>query len=140
MPEGVWRFFPHINATLNACSLVLIIAGLVAVKRGKIAGHQRFMLGAATTSALFLVCYLAYHFAVGSVRFNREGTIRTVYLAILLSHTILAVVQVPLILITIRHGLKGRIAQHKRIAKITAPIWLYVSLTGVVVYWMLYQL
>lgn len=140
MPEGVWKVFPHLNATLNACSLLFVIAGLVAIKRGKVTAHKRLMLSAATTSALFLVCYLIYHFKVRSVKFTHEGAIRTVYFTILISHTILAIVQVPLILITIRHGLKGRIAQHKRIARITAPIWLYVSLTGVVVYWMLYQL
>lgn len=140
MPQGIWSVFPHLNAGLNACSMVLIVCGLVAIKRSRIALHKRCMLGAASTSALFLVCYLIYHFAVGSVKFRGEGVLRTVYLTILLTHTVLAIVQVPLIVITIRHGLKGRIAKHKKIAKITAPIWLYVSFTGVVVYWMLYQL
>lgn len=140
MAEFIRSVFPHLNATLNACSLLLIVAGLVAVKRGKVPRHKACMLGATTTSALFLVCYLVYHFVVGSVRFQGEGAVRTAYFAILISHTILAVVQVPLILVTLRHALKGRIEKHKRIARFTAAIWLYVSLTGVVVYWMLYQL
>lgn len=140
MPQGIWSVFPHLNASLNACSMVLIVCGLVAIKHRRIELHKRCMLGAASTSALFLICYLIYHFAVGSVKFKGEGTLRTVYLMILLTHTVLAIVQVPLIVITILHGLKGRIGKHKKLAKVTAPIWLYVSFTGVVVYWMLYQL
>ena len=140
MPTGVWAVFPHVNATLNATAFVCIATGLIAIKRGNVARHKRCMLTAAAVSAVFLVCYLVYHYGVGSVKFRGTGALRAVYLTILTSHTILAVVQVPLIVITIVHGLRGRLDKHKKIAKITAPIWLYVSLTGVVVYVMLYHL
>jgi uncharacterized membrane protein YozB (DUF420 family) len=98
------------------------------------------MLAAFASSTLFLVSYLVYHFQVGSVRFRGEGTLRTVYLAILASHTVLAVVVVPLVLTTLARAWKGRFEVHRRIARVTLPIWAYVSVTGVVVYWMLYRL
>jgi uncharacterized membrane protein YozB (DUF420 family) len=98
------------------------------------------MLGALACSALFLVSYLAYHFQVGSVRFQGQGPIRTVYFAVLLSHTVLAVVIVPLVLVTFRRAHQQRFEAHRRLARITFPLWSYVSVTGVVVYWMLYRL
>jgi len=129
----------HVDAALNATALALIVAGLIAVKRGSIELHKKLMLAAATVSAAFLVCYLTYHFLKPEpVRFEGEGAMRGVYYAILISHIILAVVQVPLILRTIYLGLKDRREQHRKWARVTAPIWLYVSATGVVIWALLY--
>ena len=139
-PTGIWAVFPHLNASLNACAFACIVAGLIAIKRRRIELHKKCMLSAAAFSAVFLACYITYHSAHLRTEFKQQGPIRTVYFVILISHTILAIVQVPLIVITILSGLKNRIDRHRRVAKITAPIWLYVSLTGVVVYWMLYRL
>ena len=135
-----FRILAFVDAVLNGLAFVLICAGLVAIKRGNIELHKKLMLSAVGVSAAFLVSYLTYHFTVGSVKFAGEGTIRTVYFVLLISHVILAVVQVPLILRTVYLGLKDRRAQHKKWAKVTTPIWLYVSITGVVIYWMLYHL
>lgn len=134
-----FRILAHVDASLNALATVLIIAGLIAVKRGAIEAHKKLMLAAAGVSALFLCCYLVYHLNAEAVKFQGQGAIRTVYFALLISHVILAAVQVPLILRTIWLGLKDRRQQHLRWAKVTAPIWLYVSITGVVVYLMLYH-
>jgi uncharacterized membrane protein YozB (DUF420 family) len=131
---------PALNASLNALSAVLLLLGYACIRRRRIAAHRAFMLAAVTSSTLFLVSYLVYHFQVGSVRFRGEGTIRTVYLAILASHTVLAVVVVPLVLTALYRAWKGRFEDHRRIARVTLPIWAYVSVTGVVVYWMLYRL
>ena len=98
------------------------------------------MLAAVSTSSLFLVSYLVYHFEVGSVRFSGTGGLRSVYLTILLTHTVLAVAIVPLVLVTLRHALRGRFPAHRRLARVTLPLWAYVSVTGVVIYWMLYRL
>ena len=117
-----------------------ICLGLRAIKRGDEQKHKMWMLSAVSVSALFLISYLTYHAKVGSVKFDGEGPIRWFYLAILISHIILAAVQVPLIIMTVIRGLKDQREKHKKLAKITAPIWLYVSLTGVVVYVMLYWL
>ncbi len=135
-----FRILADVNASLNALATVLIVAGLVAIRLRHETLHKVLMLSAASVSAMFLVSYLVYHANVGSVPFEREGVIRTVYLVILTSHVVLAVVQVPLILMTIVYGLKDRRDKHRRWARITAPIWLYVSLTGVVVYLMLYRM
>lgn len=129
-----------VNASLNGLALILIIAGLVAIKQGKEAAHKTLMLAATGVSALFLASYLIYHFNAEAVKFTGEGTVRSIYFFILISHIVLAVVQVPLILITIHSGLKDNRPRHLRFAKITAPIWLYVSFTGVIVYLMLYVL
>lgn len=110
------------------------------MRSGRIERHRALMLAAATTSTLFLVCYLAYHARVGSVRFTGQGAARTVYFTILLTHTVLAVVIVPFVLRTLYLGLKRLDDRHRRIARWTLPMWLYVSVTGVVVYWMLYRL
>ena len=136
-----WVFrLPSINAALNAmCACLLVISwGLIRARKARL--HAVGMLSAIAVSALFLTSYLVYHYFVGSVPFRGEGPIRLVYLSILLSHTILAVVAVPLIGLTVYRALRGRFHDHARIARVTFPIWLYVSITGVVVYLMLYQM
>ena len=135
-----FRVLADVDAALNALATVLIIAGLVAIKRGKVGLHKKLMLSAGCVSALFLVCYVTYHLNAPKVSFTREGWIRPFYFTLLISHIVLAVVQVPLILRTMYLGLRDRREQHTQWAKVTAPIWLYVSITGVVVYVMLYHL
>ena len=131
---------PTVNATLNALSAVFLLVAYRAIRRREIERHRRWMLTAAATSALFLVSYLVYHARVGSVRFAGAGAARTVYFTILGTHTLLAIAVLPLVLRTLYLGLKRRDDRHRRIAKWTFPIWLYVSVTGVVVYVMLYHL
>jgi putative membrane protein len=131
---------PALNAFLNLTSFLLLLAGYRAIRRYEIERHRRWMLAAATVSLLFLVSYVIYHAQVGSVRFTGQGPVRTLYFAILLSHTVLAVVNLPLVLRTLYLGLKRRDDRHRRIARWTFPIWAYVSVTGVVVYVMLYHL
>jgi putative membrane protein len=131
---------PSLNAALNSLSAVFLILGFFFVKSKSIKAHKACMLSAFTSSSLFLISYLVYHYEVGSVPFKGQGWIRTVYFTILLTHTILAAAVVPLALITLRRALKERFAAHRRIARWTFPIWLYVSVTGVVVYWMLYRI
>lgn len=131
---------PAFNACLNATSALFLLLAYRAIRRLEIERHRRWMLVAATTSALFLASYLAYHAQVGSVRFTGQGPIRVVYFAILISHTALAVVVLPMVLRTLYLGLRRRDDRHRRIARWTLPIWLYVSVTGVVVYVMLYRL
>ena len=133
-------FHPTLNAALNALSAVFLLIAYGAIRRLDIERHRRWMLAAATTSAVFLASYLAYHARVGSVRFTATGTARNVYFAILGSHTVLAVLVLPLVLRTLYLGLKRRDDPHRRIARWTFPVWLYVSVTGVVVYLMLYHL
>ena len=130
---------PAVNATLNALSGVLLLIGFVLVRSGRIAAHRRVMIAAFATSSLFLLCYVVYHAQVGSVRFPGTGLPRTIYLSILLTHTILAATVPILAVITVWRAYKKRFDRHKAIARWTLPIWLYVSVTGVVVYWMLYQ-
>jgi uncharacterized membrane protein YozB (DUF420 family) len=134
------RDLPALNAILNAASAALLLTGYLLIRTGRRERHRQVMLTALATSALFLASYLVYHFEVGSVRFQEPGAIRAVYFAVLVSHTVLAVVILPLIAATLRHALAGRFAAHRRIARITLPIWAYVSATGVVIYWMLYRL
>ena len=131
---------PSINAALNATSAVLLVWGYTLIRRKRIQTHRKVMISAFIASCLFLVCYLVYHAQVGSVRFAKPGAIRTVYLSILATHTILAAAVPVLAIITLRRGLAGRFDRHRRIARWTLPIWLYVSVTGVVVYVMLYHL
>ena len=131
---------PALNALLNASSALFLLLGWVAVRGGRIERHRAWMLAAAATSAVFLISYVAYHLRVGSVRFTAQGPVRTVYFAILLSHTVLAVAIVPIVLRTLYLGLRRRDDRHRRIARWAAPLWLYVSVTGVVVYVMLYRL
>jgi len=130
---------PALNASLNATSAVCIIAGLWCIRRRWIAAHAVAMLAACTVSALFLISYVAYHLHAGHTRFQGQGTLRALYLVILVSHTILAVVTVPLVIRTVSFAMKRQFPAHKRLAHLTAPVWLYVSVTGVVVYWMLYH-
>jgi uncharacterized membrane protein YozB (DUF420 family) len=134
-----FRVLADVDAVLNGIATVLIVSGLIAIKRGAVAVHKKLMLSAAVVSALFLCSYLVYHYTVGHVDFRGEGLARTLYHVLLVSHVFLAAVQVPLILRTIWLGLKDRREQHRKWAKVTAPIWLYVSVTGVVVYVVLYH-
>ncbi len=136
---------PTLNATLNGIATVFLITGFVLVRRGQIEAHRRAMLGAFACSILFLTSYLVYHYQVGSVKFTGEGTIRVVYLSILLTHVVLAAIVPFLAVITLFRGLKNggdpvRIDRHRRIDRVSFPIWLYVSISGVVVYLMLYRL
>ena len=131
---------PSLNAALNALSAVLLIAGYCFIKSRNISAHKRCMLAAVTSSGLFLVSYLVYHYQVGSVPFKGQGGIRVVYFSILLTHTTLATVVVPLALVTLFRAFRERFDAHRRIARWTFPIWLYVSVTGVIVYAMLYQM
>jgi uncharacterized membrane protein YozB (DUF420 family) len=131
---------PALNATLNAISTVLLVTGWVLIKRGERQKHKACMVAALVTSALFLTSYVIYHAQVGSVPFTGTGWIRTVYFSVLIPHVILAAAIVPPILITASRGLTAKYDQHRRIARWTLPIWLYVSVTGVIVYWMLYQM
>lgn len=135
-----YRDLPALNASLNTTAAVLLVWGWTAIRRGRIAQHRRIMIAAFSVSVLFLISYLVYHFNAGTVRFQRTGTIRTVYLTILGTHTVLATAVPVLAVITLTRGLRGRYDRHRRIARWTLPIWLYVSVTGVVVYWMLYRL
>jgi putative membrane protein len=131
---------PSLNAALNSLSAAFLLLGFFFINSKNIKAHKACMLSAFTSSSLFLVSYLVYHYEVGSVPFKGQGGMRTVYFTILLTHTILAAAVVPLALITLTRALKERFAAHRRIARWTFPIWLYVSVTGVVVYWMLYGL
>jgi uncharacterized membrane protein YozB (DUF420 family) len=131
---------PALNATLNATCATLLVAAWILIKRGRMLAHRNVMLAACATSVVFLTSYLIYHFQVGSVRFTRQGPIRVVYFTILLTHTVLAVAIVPMVLITLSRGLRARYDAHRRIARWTMPLWLYVSVTGVIVYVMLYRL
>jgi uncharacterized membrane protein YozB (DUF420 family) len=135
-----YTIFPAINATLNGTSAVLLLIGRTLIARGRVAAHRAVMITAFCTSTLFLISYLYYHAHVGSVHFRGIGRSRPIYFTILGTHTILAIVIVPLILITLNRGLKQRYPQHRRIARWTFPLWLYVSVTGVVIYTMLYHL
>jgi putative membrane protein len=135
--------FPALNATLNGASAILITAGRALIRsqhRKKVQLHRACMISAVATSSLFLASYLYYHAHVGSVRFPGQGWVRPVYFALLISHTLLAATVVPLVLLTLAAALRGRFQQHRRIARWTYPIWLYVSITGVVVYIMLYRI
>ncbi len=135
-----YAIFPALNATLNGSSAVLLLAGRWFISRGRMAVHRGFMIAALVTSSLFLVSYLYYHAHVGSVRFQGQGWSRPVYFTILISHTILAALVVPMVIVTLGRALRERFDRHRAIARWTFPIWMYVSITGVVVYLMLYHL
>jgi putative membrane protein len=130
---------PAVNATLNALSGILLLVGYTLMRRRRIDLHRTFMIAAFATSSLFLLCYLVYHAQVGSVPFPRQGFVRPLYFAILITHVTLAATVPPLAIVTLSRGLKGRYPQHRRIARWTFPIWMYVSVTGVLVYVLLYQ-
>jgi putative membrane protein len=131
---------PLLNAFLNSLSAVLLCSGYIAIRRRCVLLHKTCMLTACFTSALFLISYLTYHYHVGSKPFTGQGSIRLVYFTILISHTILAAVIVPLVVLTLTLAWKAQWLRHQRLARWTLPLWLYVSVTGVVIYLMLYQL
>jgi uncharacterized membrane protein YozB (DUF420 family) len=132
--------FPALNATLNGASAILITTGHALIRRNNMRLHRACMIAAVTTSSLFLASYLYYHAHVGSVRFPGQGWVRPVYFALLISHTLLAAAVVPLVLLALTAALRSRFDRHRRIARWAYPIWLYVSVTGVIVYVMLYQI
>ena len=131
---------PALNATLNAISFVFLVSGYALIKQRRRDAHRNCMIGALATSALFLTSYVIYHLNVGSVPFRKTGWVRTVYFAVLIPHVILAAAIVPMVLLTVSRALSRRFDQHRRIARWTLPLWLYVSVTGVIVYLMLYQM
>jgi len=131
---------PAVNATLNGISAILLTTGWILIRNRRIDQHRKVMLSAFATSTLFLICYVIYHANVGSRPFTGQGPIRAVYFTILITHIILAAAILPLSLITLSRALRARFDRHARIARWTLPIWLYVSVTGVVVYLMLYQM
>jgi uncharacterized membrane protein YozB (DUF420 family) len=130
---------PAVNATLNGISAVLLVIGYLLIRARRVDAHRRVMLSAFATSTLFLICYLVYHAQVGSVPFPRHGFVRPLYFSILITHVTLAFTVPPLAIITLSRGLKARFDRHVAIARWTLPIWLYVSVTGVLVYVLLYQ-
>ncbi|NKB90181.1 MAG: DUF420 domain-containing protein [Acidobacteria bacterium] len=131
---------PTLNATLNTISALFLLSGYRLIRSGNRDGHRRAMLAAFTTSTLFIVSYLTYHFFAGATPFGHEGTwIRTAYLTVLLTHTVLAVPAAPMAIATLVLGLRGKFETHRRLARIAFPVWLYVSVTGVIVYVMLYH-
>ena len=135
-----FRDLPTLNAVLNATAALLLLAGWWLIRRGRRDAHRLAMLSAFSVSALFLASYLVYHYEVGSVRFTGQGPIRVLYFAVLVSHTVLAVVIVPLVLLALARALRGRFAAHRAVARWALPLWLWVSVSGVAVYWMLYRL
>jgi uncharacterized membrane protein YozB (DUF420 family) len=135
-----YAMFPAIDASLNGTSAVLLLVGRNFIKHGRMAAHRAVMIAALASSSIFLACYLYYHWHVGSVHFHGQGWSRPVYFSILISHTILAAVIVPMIIITLSRALRERFDRHRAIARWTYPLWMYVSVTGVIVYFMLYHL
>ena len=131
---------PHFNAALNASSFVLLTSGYFFIRRKNIKAHRNCQLAAVAASILFLISYLTYHAHHGVTRFAGQGIARPIYFTILFTHTILAAVIVPFVIITVRRALRGDFQRHRRIARVTLPMWLYVSITGVIVYLMLYHL
>ena len=131
---------PALNATLNGIAACFLVAGYLLIRRGRRQAHKRMMLAALTTSALFLVSYVVYHANAGSRPFQGQGVVRVVYFTILITHVVLAALILPLALTTTARGLWAQYDRHVRIARWTLPIWLYVSVTGVVIYLMLYQI
>lgn len=140
MGPDILASLPALNAGLNGASALLILLGYFAIRQNAWTAHALCMCLALGTSTLFLASYLTYHYFHGSTHFPHQGWIRPVYFTILISHTILAVVVVPLVLISLYWALRSQFYTHVKIAKITFPIWLYVSLTGIVIYWMLYRM
>ena len=131
---------PAVNAILNGTSAIFLLAGFTMIRSGKIFAHRVCMIAAFICSTVFLAGYLYYHFTIGLVRFGGQGWIRPDYFSILTTHTILAIVIVPLVLITLTRALRNQFPRHRAIARWTFPLWLYVSVTGVIVYWLLYRL
>jgi len=136
----LYSVLPHFNALLNASSFVLLSSGYFFIRRGRVHAHRNCQISALTASVLFLISYVVYHQHHGVTKFAGQGIARPVYFVILGTHTFLAVAIVPLVIITVRRALRGDFVKHKAIARWTLPLWLYVSVTGVVVYLMLYHL
>lgn len=134
-----YAYFPALIASLNGASAVLLVAGRYAISQGRMAVHRAFMIAAVASSALFLACYVYFHAHVGNIRFLGQGVWRPIYFAILIPHVTLAIVIVPMVIITLVRGLRARYDSHRAIARWTWPLWMYVSVTGVIVYFMLYQ-
>jgi uncharacterized membrane protein YozB (DUF420 family) len=139
MPEYI-PYLPHLNAVLNSTSALLLLAGFRFIRRGKVLAHRNCQVSAVLTSTLFLISYLTYHYYHGATRFAGQGLVRPFYFTILTTHTILAVVIVPMILVTLYRASRRDFIRHRSIARWTLPLWLYVSVTGVIVYLMLYHL
>ena len=138
IPEQ-YAFFPALIASLNGASAVLLLIGRSLILRGKVAAHRACMIAAVVSSALFLACYVYFHAHVGDIHFLGQGIWRTIYLLVLLPHVTLAIVIVPMVIITLSRGLRARYDKHRAIARWTWPLWMYVSITGVLVYFMLYR-
>ena len=130
---------PTVNAVLNSVSAVLLTLGFVEARKRNLETHRRYMLSAAVTSTLFLVSYLTYHFQVGATHFQAQGLVKSIYFVILISHTILAALAAPLVLLTLWRALRGDFIRHKRVARWTWPVWMVVSVTGVLIYLLLYH-
>ena len=139
MIPAQYAYFPALIASLNGISAVFLVLGRYMIARGSMAAHRAFMIAAVIASALFLVCYVYFHLHVGNIRFLGEGVWRTVYFLVLIPHVTLAIVIVPLVIITLVRGLRARYDRHRAIARWTWPLWMYVSVTGVLVFFMLYQ-
>jgi uncharacterized membrane protein YozB (DUF420 family) len=133
-------YLPHLNAILNATCALLLFSGYSFIRAGRVAAHRTCQMAAVVVSVLFLASYLTYHYQHGTTRFAGEGLVRPIYFTILISHTTLAIVIVPLVGVTLYRALKADFVRHRKIARITLPLWLYVSITGVIVYLMLYQI
>lgn len=131
---------PTLNAALNGTATILLVAGWLFIRRGDIARHRACMIAALAASAAFLTSYVVYHYHAGSRPFTGTGSVRVVYFTILITHVVLAAAIVPLVLVTVGRALTRRFARHRAVARWTLPLWLYVSVTGVVVYWMLYRM
>jgi uncharacterized membrane protein YozB (DUF420 family) len=138
IPEQ-YAFFPALIASLNGASAVLLLVGRSLIMRGKLAAHRACMIAAVISSALFLACYVYFHAHVGDIHFLGQGVWRTIYLLVLIPHVTLAIVIVPMVIITLSRGLRGHYDKHRAIARWAWPLWMYVSVTGVLVYFMLYQ-
>jgi putative membrane protein len=138
MPEYI-SYLPHLNAILNSTSAVFLTAGYVFIRLGRIRAHRNCQMTAVVTSTVFLVSYLTYHYYHGDTKFLGQGIVRPFYFAVLISHVILAIVIVPMVLVTLYRALRFDFIRHRRIARWTLPLWLYVSITGVIVYLMLYH-
>ena len=136
----LYSFLPHLNATLNASSFILLICGYYFIRRGNILAHRRCQLSALAASVAFLISYVVYHLHHRTTLFAGQGIIRPIYLTILTTHVVLAILIVPLVIVTLRRALRGDFLRHRSLARWTLPLWLYVSVTGVIVYLMLYHL
>src|SRR5438309_9568447 len=139
MPD-IYSVLPHLNATLNASSFILLSSGYYFIRRGRVLAHRRCQLSALAASVLFLISYVVYHAHHGTTRFAGQGIARPIYFTILTTHTFLAALIIPFVIITVRRAKRRDFLRHKTIARFTLPLWLYVSITGVIVYLMLYHL